>query len=445
MKLSQFSSSHVGEFNFIDSNIKQEMILMCDTFSVPARANGVTLFAKNSDRSPNEPLLTIHVPGQHHAAGAMAECTYIGIPQAEYTREMILCKPSWIWGAEMGVNEDRVAIGNEAVFTKSKTKRAPSALIGMDLLRLALERAGSAYRAVELMIELLEAHGQGGNCGFEKDFRYDNSFLVADPREVYILETSGKRYAVTLETSRCAISNRLGIKKDHIMRSGLKAGESFTKRFTEPVFSHFSRAKERRAQVMERLNPSMGAAALFQILRGHAAGAEGREFRRASVGSVCMHAGGPIGDHSTGSLAAVLREDRPVTLWCTGASTPCIAAYKPVFWGSGAPPVFAEEARSKAYWLRREHLHRAAIAGLIDVAALRNRIQSLEADWLRREEQIMGEDSPDIAALHALSRDAAAQEQALVEEFTSPDWRNIEGRGFYARYWRGKNAALEHA
>ena len=145
---------------------------MCDTLSVMAgwTEDGVTYFAKNSDRSPNEPHLVLHVPGVHHTKDSKVKCTYIEIPQVGYTREMILYKPSWIWGAEMGVNEARAAIGNEAVFTKSK-KGGP-ALLGMDMLRLALERADNAVSAVEILIELLETYGQGGNCGYDHPFFY---------------------------------------------------------------------------------------------------------------------------------------------------------------------------------------------------------------------------------------------------------------------------------
>jgi dipeptidase len=114
----------------------------------------VTYFAKNSDRSPNEPHLVLNVPPLHHAAGSEVKCTYISIPQVEKTRGMILFKPSWIWGAEMGINESRVVIGNEAVFTRSKKKKP--ALIGMDMLRLALERADTTVSAIETLIYLLE-------------------------------------------------------------------------------------------------------------------------------------------------------------------------------------------------------------------------------------------------------------------------------------------------
>jgi len=401
---------------------------MCDTFCLPGTPRG-TYFAKNSDRSPNEPHLVLRVPGQLHAPGSQVQCTYIAIPQADYTRETILCKPSWIWGAEMGVNGAGVVIGNEAVFTKSKTKRAAPALTGMDLLRLGLERADTAQAAVEVMAALLEAHGQGGNCGFDHEFRYDNSFLAADADEAYILETSGKRWAVKRAEGPCAISNRLTI-------------EPFARQYTEPVFSHFSRAKERRCQVLERLAPDTDAAGLMGILRAHPPALAGREFTRAGVGSVCMHAGGPVGDHTTGSLVAVLRKDKPAALWVTGASTPCIAAYKPVFWGSHAPPLFTEPEESLRYWLQRERLHRAVIAGLVDAADLRAQISSLETEWLAREQALMAADTPDMAALNALSREASKQEQALIDEFSSEDWRELKGNNAYARYWKKKNAAL---
>ena len=69
---------------------------MCDTLSVMAgwTEDGVTDFAKNSDRSPNEPHLILHVPGVHHTTDSKVKCTYIEIPQVGYTREMILYKPS---------------------------------------------------------------------------------------------------------------------------------------------------------------------------------------------------------------------------------------------------------------------------------------------------------------------------------------------------------------
>ncbi len=64
-------------------------------------------------------------------------CTYVEIPQVELTHEMVLSKPAWLWGAEMGANEFGVAIGNEAVWNRLSDPEFDSEkrLIGMDLLR----------------------------------------------------------------------------------------------------------------------------------------------------------------------------------------------------------------------------------------------------------------------------------------------------------------------
>lgn len=416
---------------------------MCDTMGiVPSwSSDGLCYFAKNSDRSPNEPLLTLRVPSKRHEPGSMLRCTYIEIPQVAQTRELIICRPSWMWGAEMGVNDARVAIGNEAVFTKAK--RGGPSLTGMDMLRLALERSGTAAVAVEVIIGLLKEYGQGGNCGFDKEFYYDNSFLVCDPLEGYVLETSGKSYAVARIEDRYAISNRLSIGSDHISRAGIAAGEDFSRRFTEPVRSFFSQSKKRRRQVMDGLEPSSSAKGLMEILRTHGPGVRrGLEFSHASVGSVCMHAGGAIGDHTTGSVVITLRQDKPITLWSTGCSTPCITAFKPVFWNSDSPPLFKSPSLSLEYWLKREHVHRAVIADRVDGQSLRERIRGLEHQWLAREERIMSADTPDEAALTTLAADADRDEQSLIDEFCDKNWQEISGKGRYGRYWMRKNKAL---
>ncbi|MCL2537779.1 MAG: hypothetical protein FWE51_05845, partial [Coriobacteriia bacterium] len=233
--------------------------------------DGISYFAKNSDRSPNEPLLTLSVPAATHAPGSSLRCTYIEIPQVEHTRAVVISKPSWMWGAEMGINDARVAIGNEAVFTKAK--RGEDALIGMDLLRLGLERAASARAAAMVIVELLEAHGQGGNCGFDKEFHYDNSFLISDPRESFVLETSGKNYALHEVEGSFAISNRLCLGADNVSQVGLDGGKGFAQAYLEPVRSFFAQGKARREQAVAGIESAAGdescAAGLLGVLRTH--------------------------------------------------------------------------------------------------------------------------------------------------------------------------------
>jgi len=136
---------------------------MCDTIVATSEAtsDGVVLFAKNSDREPNEAHHVISVPARDHSPDSHVSCTYIDIPQVKHTNALLLAKPFWIWGAEMGANEHGVTIGNEAVFTKEPYEKGKS-LTGMDLLRLALERAPTASDALHVITGLMAKYSHRG-------------------------------------------------------------------------------------------------------------------------------------------------------------------------------------------------------------------------------------------------------------------------------------------
>ncbi|XP_042906976.1 secernin-3 [Parasteatoda tepidariorum] len=200
----------------------------CDTFVVfpPGTAFNSVVFGKNSDRPKGEVQEVVYFPAENHESGTQVQCTYIAIPQAEHTHAVILSKPAWMWGAEMGANDANVCIGNEAVFTKlNADDDIEERLLGMDLVRLGLERASSAREAVDVITSLLEEHGQGGPCSDTKtDFTYHNSFLIADHKEAWVLETAGKLWAAEQVTSGCRnISNTLSIEtKIDLMSKDLK-------------------------------------------------------------------------------------------------------------------------------------------------------------------------------------------------------------------------------
>ncbi|HMV36270.1 MAG TPA: carcinine hydrolase/isopenicillin-N N-acyltransferase family protein, partial [Turneriella sp.] len=134
---------------------------MCDTLvATPDYTKSRTMIlAKNSDREPNEAQSVVRYPRTRQKQKGL-KTTFIQIPQVKETYEVILSKPFQMWGAEMGVNEHGVAIGNEAVFTKITPPKKNDGLTGMDMLRLALERSKSAAAALECITELLAEFGQ---------------------------------------------------------------------------------------------------------------------------------------------------------------------------------------------------------------------------------------------------------------------------------------------
>jgi len=296
---------------------------MCDTCGIgPERTgSGISIFGKNSDREADETQLVVSVPSQTYPGKEELRCTYLTIPQAGRTFAMVLSKPFWLWGAEMGVNEKGVAIGNEALFTRVQPEKTPG-LIGMDLLRLALERSATAGDAARIIIELLQKYGQAGPCGYrDKKFTYMNSFMIMDRQGMIKLETAGRDYALARAADQSVISNGITIARDWDA-SSLKAGDDFSK-FSDPLITYFSGSafrQERNQASILQAKSGIGATDVFALLRGHFGTAPGRGFNR----DVCMHASDPLirKSQTTGSLVVELHPDDQFRIFVTGGSAP---------------------------------------------------------------------------------------------------------------------------
>ncbi len=196
---------------------------MCDTLWM--KVDGGAIFAKNSDRPVSEVQVV-----EHHgrrAPGGRLRTQYLEIDDTG-AYASVLSRPMWLWGAEHGVNEYGVAIGNEMVNTIDDAAAAPEGLIGMDLVRLGLERGRDAVKALEVIIDLLERHGQGGVADNVNEFAYFSSFLVADPDCAWVLETSGRTWAARPIVEGAAISNRLTLRHNWTRAStDVPAGADF--------------------------------------------------------------------------------------------------------------------------------------------------------------------------------------------------------------------------
>jgi secernin len=383
---------------------------MCDTIVVvgPNRV----LFAKNSDRDPNEAQLLDWQPRRSHAPGATVQCTHIEIPQIPETHAVLLSRPFWMWGAEIGANDQDVVIGNEAVFTDQPYAR--TGLTGMDLNRLALERSDSASAAIETITALLERYGQGGGCGFEHPhFTYHNSFIVADPREAFVLETAGRLWEIEPVRGARTISNGLTI----------------------PGFAHHSdslRTTVSSCKVRQPLTQRGAAAAtepgdLMALLRDHNGPEPSYRLLNGAMGAPCVHAGGiATGSESVASWVADLSPSAS-THWVTGTSAPCTGIFKPV---TVDRPVDLGPPATGTYdpgtiWWSHERLHRRVLRdpGLYRFFAPER--DDIERQWLK--------DSPPSDEAFATATNLLASWLDRTPE--TPDRRPV----YVRRYWSRRN------
>ena len=401
---------------------------MCDTLG--KLGSEKSFFAKNSDRSPNEVQVLEYHQAKQGLSGTL-NCTYITVPQAKETFAVLLSRPSWMWGAEMGINEYGLCIGNEAVFTKGAYGK--TGLTGMDMVRLALERCKTAKEALQFLISLLADYGQGGNCGYDHDFFYDNAFLMMDRKELFVLETAGKQW-VYKQYSAANISNRLSIGADG---DGYSSGTAFDfrKQFTEPVYTTFSGSAHRKQQLQNHLPTADSLAGCMNALRQHDRDVR-NPFAKGSVSSACMHYGGLVGDHTTSSMVVSLEPDRTL-VWCTGSSAPCVSLFKPWCFGTDVIlPVSTEGCKAgEAYWLDAERFRRSLLGKQIppEYHAEKDAIQQR---WITLSQQISVEQFP------VFSQACLEEEQVFFEKWKHYSFQRCSCAPGFSGRWNKKNQSL---
>ncbi len=322
---------------------------MCDTIVI-VRPDRV-LFAKNSDRDPNEGQGLDWRQGLEHRPGEKLRCTWIEIPQVERTHAVLLSRPFWMWGAEMGANEHGVVIGNEAVFTDQPN--LDDGLTGMDLVRLGLERGANAQEALEAMVRLLEEHGQGGGCGHEqRNFSYHSSFLIADPGSAWVLETAGQHWAENRVDGVRTISNGLTI-------------PGFADRHTDRIKTWASRCRTRQAMTSKAARAAHTAGDLMAILRDHGDGriSPRYDWITGGISAPCVHPGGlVVNSQTTASWVSELGPEG-ARHWATATAAPCTSLFKPaqVTEPLLLGPTATDMADADSLWWRHERLHRAVM------------------------------------------------------------------------------------
>ncbi len=337
---------------------------MCDTLFVPSShtSSGSAFFAKNSDRHPDEPQVMTLAAGPRWPS--------------------LLSRPTWMRGAEIGINARGVVIGNEAVFPRSKPAR--DGVLGMDILRQALEESATAAEAVEFISRFVQTHTQGGNGAYRGKLFYDNSYLVADFTEAWIIETAGHRWAARRLTAPASISNCYSIgtdfdRADPVTAAGKKDGYSFRSQVENRLYRFITQGDFRRAcSLSAAAVPTVTAETAMTALRSH-----GPRVRGAK--SVCMHGGLLVTSATTASMVVELRPaERRAMIWFTASPMPCVSVFRPAvlenesfcpLWedydykeGSATAEQYWKQRRSATRELERTSLIDASLAARRDAA-----------------------------------------------------------------------------
>jgi len=383
---------------------------MCDSFVAlpPATAGKTVIMAKSADCLVNEAHALVRIPRRTHLPGEKLLATHIMIPQAEETHEVILSKSFWTWGAEIGLNEYGVAIGNEAIFTNVMQDEKFDGLITMDLLRLGLERAKTARQAVEVMGALVKQYGQGGNCELCGNSHFDSSYLIADTQEAWILETAGREWAARRANPVDSISNTLTIQTDWDLCS---LAEQEPRIDWDAAFSIPGRTENEGAATrqkttcgfLQRIGRNITIRDAFNLLRDHP---QGYHPSKMNGPSICMHAGpGGVMWNACGAMASEAGPEG-IMGWFTGTSGTCTSIFKPVFSGIDLPDMGAyprETFDPQSMWWIGELLHRRAMADFD------NAVPAIQKDFAALEDKF-------ILEARSVIKGTAAEKKQFMDE-----------------------------
>jgi secernin len=320
----------------------------CDTIVINSRCSeyGQNILAKNSDRPTGEPQPLCFYAAKEYPEGAILHTTYLDIPQVRKTYAIVGSRPYWIWGFEMGYNEKGLIIGNEAEWSRMEAE-TEDGLLGMDLLRLGLERAGTARDAITVITDLLKQYGQKASASMLRTRYYENSFILADRSECWVLETAGREWVAREIKDMQGVSNCYSIGKDFDMasenleliareRRWLSPGEEFD--FAKAYTGHVANLaggtqRYRRSNKLLAQNKIHSFSTLAAILRDHHEDeliAPRFGATNATFVSLCMHAGMWGASETSASLLARYDEDLGIIARYAPAQA-CFSAYIPVY------------------------------------------------------------------------------------------------------------------
>lgn len=335
----------------------------CDTFLAQGKAtkSGRMIFAKNSDRYMGEAANVVYFPSKDYESGSRLKISQHEIEQVEHTNALLGLQPHYIWGLEIGVNEYGVSIGNEA--EHSFIPPDTDGILGMDLVRLGLERGKTAEEALNVITALIDRYSEGGVCSPDgPGADYNNTFIIADGKEAWVLETLRNQWvAKRISDPYYSISNTYWIEDDYDKCSngipelakeyGLPIREgkfNFAKTFALKTTGTDSFCITRRMRAMEIMKRGCGhidVPYFINMMRDHYEDNEVLKPRYDAANAVymclCFH-GEPGIDFQTNSSLIVDYQgvdengNTKFAMW-VGLNLPCCSTFFPIFDLDGIP------------------------------------------------------------------------------------------------------------
>tara|TARA_B100000029_G_scaffold259259_1_gene255946 strand:+ start:15 stop:1391 length:1377 start_codon:yes stop_codon:yes gene_type:complete len=427
-----------------------------------ATTTGTTILGKNSDRPVFDCQPLVRHPRQRHAKDAVLQLEYRSIPQARETYATIGSSPYWCWGYEEGFNEYGVAIGNEAIFTKtfadavasSKAGQPPElGLLGMDLLRIGLERGKTAREALEVITQLVEKYGQWGSGVPGMDHEtggYDNSYIIADNKEAWILETVGTRFvARRVKRGVAAISNQPSIRTEWDLAShdlaeyaidrgwwpkARKKDFDFARAYIDletPLQLSQIRVQRARQLLCQKERGEISPQWMKRVLRDHFEDTflGGPNFNAALPDflTLCMHsspANFTWGNTASSAVFVLPRDKNSIAqMWWTPV-TPCTGLYLPIFANtSRLPTVLSTAGRlgktvTPPIQAKPDSFHEASYWWLF--RDLLDRVKGDETGTAFRKRQPIARSAFDRLEQQWAKRSVEAERRAIAEESSTP-------------------------
>lgn len=403
--------------------------------------SGNIIFGKNSDRPINEAQPLCYFPPADHVEGEMVECSFMRVPQVAHTYGCIGSKPHVFFGFEHGVNEHGLIIGNEQVSGREAPERRWG-LIGMDILRLTLERAKTAREAIDVIADLLETVGTGGDPNY-RITPFNSNYVIADANEAFLFESHQRDWVAKKVDTVGFLSNCYSLQDDYTLvgKNAIKnaidkgwiiEGQTFNpaKAWTidDCVFAE-SEGFVRYARLNDLMNRSneITPEYIMGILRDHYDDEDVLSTiyspATAKIPCICSHPGGVSGCVTAASMVAELRKDVPkelaFTAW-TSMAPPCCSIFRPVY-NTGKLPENLSGAHAmyeqKENWWTFIELERYIALNYDKWAApVKESFKALEKEFLDEAEHIESTYNGDVSVLDEFSARAVKRSYDLARD-----------------------------